>query len=281
MGRADWPALKGSPTMAPSRSAKASALRGSATSVDQLPHHLVAYWMYGHLLLLPIPDLDHTDYLFMVGANPAVSNGSIMTAPDVARRIEAIRKRLGHSSTDTVKIYAGGTQGSEGEMIRKISIGQLQGASMTSVGLHEITPEPQVEDIPFLIDSYEEYDYVHEKIRGKLEDAIAIAREYFEEALLAFPTVDPADPPRVVGTGGTPRSCVGWPRSSDRPGFEVRPGRAWCPGLGDVRCLGRRHPHGHRRRRRLEHQRGVRLRTRGRLGVPGPGSRRWWRHRGG
>src|SRR5207245_3653751 len=71
-----------------------------------------------------------------------------------------------------LKIYAGGTQGNEGEMIRKISIGQLQAASITAVGMHEITPEPQAEDVPFLIDSYEEYDYVHEKLRGKLEEAL-------------------------------------------------------------------------------------------------------------
>jgi TRAP-type C4-dicarboxylate transport system substrate-binding protein len=72
-----------------------------------------------------------------------------------------------------LKIYAGGTQGNEGEMIRKMSIGQLQAASMTSIGLREITPEPQAEDVPFMIGSYEEYDYVHERIRGKLEEAIA------------------------------------------------------------------------------------------------------------
>jgi TRAP-type C4-dicarboxylate transport system substrate-binding protein len=72
-----------------------------------------------------------------------------------------------------LKIYAGGTQGNEGEMIRKMSIGQLHAASITAIGLHEITPEPQAEDVPFMIGSYEEYDYVHEKIRGKLEDAIA------------------------------------------------------------------------------------------------------------
>ena len=64
-----------------------------------------------------------------------------------------------------LKIYAGGTQGNEGEMIRKMSIGQLQAASITAIGLHEITPEPQAEDAPFMIDSYEEYDYVHEKIQ--------------------------------------------------------------------------------------------------------------------
>ena len=72
-----------------------------------------------------------------------------------------------------LKIYAGGTQGNEGEMIRKMSIGQLHAASITAIGLHEITPEPQAEDVPFMIDSYEEYDYVHERVRGKLEDFVA------------------------------------------------------------------------------------------------------------
>src|SRR6267154_5346895 len=71
-----------------------------------------------------------------------------------------------------LKIYAGGTQGNEGEMIRKMSIGQLHAASITAIGIHEITPEPQAEDVPFLIDSYEEYDYVHAKIRPQLDQAI-------------------------------------------------------------------------------------------------------------
>ncbi len=69
--------------------------RFSATSVDQLPHQFVAYLMYGHQLLLPIPDLDRTDFLLILGANPAVSNGSLMTAPDVKRRLKAIRQRGG------------------------------------------------------------------------------------------------------------------------------------------------------------------------------------------
>ena len=37
--------------------------RFSATSVDQLPHHLTSHLMYGHGLLLPIPDIDHTDFM--------------------------------------------------------------------------------------------------------------------------------------------------------------------------------------------------------------------------
>jgi anaerobic selenocysteine-containing dehydrogenase len=69
--------------------------RFSATSVDQLPHMLAAYWMFGHQLLLPIPDLDRTQFLLVIGANPVVSNGSLMTAPDVAKRLQAIRARGG------------------------------------------------------------------------------------------------------------------------------------------------------------------------------------------
>jgi anaerobic selenocysteine-containing dehydrogenase len=69
--------------------------RFSATSVDQLPHHFAAYFMFGHQLLLPVPDIDRTGYFLILGANPAVSNGSLMTAPDVKKRLQAIRARGG------------------------------------------------------------------------------------------------------------------------------------------------------------------------------------------
>lgn len=69
--------------------------RFSATSVDQLPHQMVAYLMYGHQLLIPIPDLDHTTYFLVFGANPMASNGSMMTVPDVKRRLSDLRKRGG------------------------------------------------------------------------------------------------------------------------------------------------------------------------------------------
>lgn len=69
--------------------------RFSATSVDQLPHMLAALEMFGHQLSMPIPDIDRTQFFLIFGANPLVSNGSIMTAPDVKRRMEAIRSRGG------------------------------------------------------------------------------------------------------------------------------------------------------------------------------------------
>jgi anaerobic selenocysteine-containing dehydrogenase len=70
--------------------------RFSATSVDQLPHQLVAHLMFGHQLLLPIPDIDRTTYFCVVGANPMASNGSLMTAPGFPRRIRELKARGGH-----------------------------------------------------------------------------------------------------------------------------------------------------------------------------------------
>ncbi|TXS89231.1 molybdopterin-dependent oxidoreductase [Parahaliea maris] len=69
--------------------------RFSATSVDQLPHHLVALWLFGHKLMFPIPDIDRSDYFLMLGANPVASNGSIWTVPDIRNRIKAFKQRGG------------------------------------------------------------------------------------------------------------------------------------------------------------------------------------------
>ena len=67
----------------------------TATSVDQLPHHFASLMMFGHYLMFPIPDIDRTDFMLIMGGNPAVSNGSIMTAPDFSNRLKKIKKRGG------------------------------------------------------------------------------------------------------------------------------------------------------------------------------------------
>lgn len=69
--------------------------RFSATSVDQLPHMLASYLVLGHQTLLPVPDLDRVSHLLVLGANPLVSNGSIMTAPGTKKRLERLRARGG------------------------------------------------------------------------------------------------------------------------------------------------------------------------------------------
>ena len=69
--------------------------RFSATSVDQLPHMLASLEMFGHQLMMPVPDVDRSSYLLMLGANPLVSNGSIMTAPGIKRRLRELQRRGG------------------------------------------------------------------------------------------------------------------------------------------------------------------------------------------
>ena len=72
-----------------------SRQRFSASSVDQVPKQVSAGFMFGTPVSVPVPDLDRTDYLLMLGANPYASNGSLATAPDWPGRLEAIRARGG------------------------------------------------------------------------------------------------------------------------------------------------------------------------------------------
>ncbi len=69
--------------------------RFSASTVDQMPKHVAAGFMFGTSVTIPVPDLDHTDYLVLMGSNPYASNGSVCTAPDFPGRLEAIRARGG------------------------------------------------------------------------------------------------------------------------------------------------------------------------------------------
>ena len=67
----------------------------SASTVDQMPRHVSCGAMYGSPDAIPVPDLDRTSHLLMLGANPYESNGSLCTAPDFHGRLDAIRARGG------------------------------------------------------------------------------------------------------------------------------------------------------------------------------------------
>ena len=67
----------------------------TATSVDQMPKQVSSAYMFGTGLSVPIPDVDRTDHMVILGANPLASNGSLFTAPDLPGRLRAVRKRGG------------------------------------------------------------------------------------------------------------------------------------------------------------------------------------------
>lgn len=67
----------------------------SASTLDQMPRQLASGLMYGEWLSVPVPDIERTDLLVILGANPAVSNGSMWTVPDFRGKAKALRARGG------------------------------------------------------------------------------------------------------------------------------------------------------------------------------------------
>ncbi|MEV6694555.1 molybdopterin-dependent oxidoreductase [Micromonospora sp. NPDC051196] len=66
-----------------------------ASTVDQMPKHVAGGLMVGDPWAVAVPDLDRTDHLLIIGANPAVSNGSLCAAPDFPGRMARLRDRGG------------------------------------------------------------------------------------------------------------------------------------------------------------------------------------------
>ena len=135
----------------------------SATSVDQLPQQLASLLMYGHQFMITIPDIDHTDYFLILGGNPVASNGSMMTVPDVTKRLHAIRERGGkvvvidprrtetaeiasehhfiHPSTDAALLMAMINVMKVENLFRLTDIEKLGGLDSALATIAEVTPE--------------------------------------------------------------------------------------------------------------------------------------------
>lgn len=82
----------------------------SASTLDQLPHMIAQRWVYGHNALYPVPNLDRSQFMLIVGGNPLASNGSLWTVPDVKKRLKDMQARGGKlvvidpRRTETAKI---------------------------------------------------------------------------------------------------------------------------------------------------------------------------------
>jgi len=69
--------------------------RYASHSLDSVPVFVVNQLMFGHAMLAPVPDIEHLDYMLIIGANPLASNGSFMSTPDIKGKIKAIQDRGG------------------------------------------------------------------------------------------------------------------------------------------------------------------------------------------
>ena len=87
-----------------------SKSRYSSASADQMPHHVASNYMFGTGMAIPVPDINRTDFMLIIGGNPVVSNGSMMTGAGMPARIKDIKKRGGKvvvvdpRRTETAKI---------------------------------------------------------------------------------------------------------------------------------------------------------------------------------
>jgi TRAP-type C4-dicarboxylate transport system substrate-binding protein len=126
-----------------------------------------------------------------------------------------------------VRVYAGGVQGSEGDMVRKIGINQLQAASITNIGMHDVIAEPQALAVPFLFTDTAEMDCAFEKVRGRIEAELAeknlIALQWSKVGEFRLfcdqPYKNPAEMKnaKVFCWEGDPKSEAAWRASGYRP----------------------------------------------------------------
>lgn len=71
-----------------------------------------------------------------------------------------------------LRIYAGGTQGSESDMVRKMEVGQLQGGAISNVGMHDVVAEPQGLSVPFVFQNEAQMQCAFKKLRPRLDAAL-------------------------------------------------------------------------------------------------------------
>ena len=79
----------------------------SASTVDQYPKRLASGLMFGSPLTVPVPDLDRCEWLLVLGANPAASNGSLMTAPNARGRLQATGRVEAEARIDVQDVAKG------------------------------------------------------------------------------------------------------------------------------------------------------------------------------
>jgi len=145
--------------------------------------------------------------------------------------LKEVAQRWEQASGGQVKlrVYAGGTQGSEGDMVRKMGIGQLQAASISNVGMHDILPEPQMFSLPMFFNDEADVECTFGKMRGRVEAAFD-AKDYvvlqwsrigamsmFCDKPFRTPAEMDAANAKVFAWEGDPKSVEAWRAAGFRP----------------------------------------------------------------
>ncbi|GGV48027.1 dehydrogenase [Streptomyces longisporoflavus] len=141
----------------------------TASTVDQMPKHVSSGLLFGDAFAIPVPDLDRTDHLLLLGANPLDSNGSLCTAPDFPGKLKALRARGGTLTvvdprrTRTAKL-------ADRHLAIRPGTDALLLAAMTHVLFEE-----KLTDLGALEEQVEGVEDVREAVRHFTPDAVAAA----------------------------------------------------------------------------------------------------------
>ncbi|WP_367040330.1 molybdopterin-dependent oxidoreductase [Streptomyces sp. Je 1-332] len=141
----------------------------TASTVDQMPKHVSSGLLFGDAFAIPVPDLDRTSHLLLLGANPLESNGSLCTAPDFPGKLKALRARGGTLTvvdprrTRTAKLAD-----------RHLAIRPGTDALLLAAMAHVLFEE-KLTDLGVLEDQVEGVEAVREAVRHFTPDAVSAA----------------------------------------------------------------------------------------------------------
>jgi anaerobic selenocysteine-containing dehydrogenase len=153
----------------------------TASTADQMPAHVAATAMFGSPMSIPVPDIDRTSYVLMLGANPVVSNGSLFTAPDFPRRARELKARGGTlvvvdpKRTDTAR-----------RADRHLAIRPGTDALFLLAVLQELAVTERLDPGP------------NGAVLDGVADVLALARPFTPECVAAATGLDPAEIRRVA-----------------------------------------------------------------------------------
>ncbi|MCX5202212.1 molybdopterin-dependent oxidoreductase [Streptomyces sp. NBC_00237] len=144
----------------------------TASTVDQMPKHVSSGLLFGDPFAIPVPDLDRTDHLLLIGANPLDSNGSLCTAPDFPGKLKALKARGG-----TLTVVDPRRTRTAGLADRHLAIRPGADAALLAALAHVLFAEKLADPGPHLADRLDGLAEVEEAVREFTPEAVAAVCE--------------------------------------------------------------------------------------------------------
>ncbi|ATL26597.1 molybdopterin-dependent oxidoreductase [Streptomyces formicae] len=141
----------------------------TASTVDQMPKHVSSGLLFGDALAIPVPDLDRTDHLLLLGANPLESNGSLCTAPDFPGKLKALKARGG-----TLTVVDPRRTRTAALADRHLAIRPGTDALLLAA-LTQVLFEDKLTDLGELADQVQDVDELREAVREFTPEAVSPA----------------------------------------------------------------------------------------------------------